>query len=377
MAVIKDSPTDQNKPGAHKKNQTRRFHAFLLSTNHVHSVVGVRKSKKYELENSEMIKEQASFALKGEMTEWMQQKEMQYKVKEPELSPDPTDSRATNVVAVLDADDQAKVEAALREIDARRPSDKLEVHYRTNGRSKAVSLVFRFRNLQGKEAWNMKPDALCLAFPNFGQVFKQEDKIVELALTNMEHARMRDLAGDMNAAEQKKWKSPTSKEEKSFDCYLCTSYFVLPPLDELTSVAEETEFIRSKCALIGETLLYILKQGTFARCYEHAIKHERIWAAVSGQTSKAPGNSYIDFAKGARVVVMQCPNFNTHVVKDDAARLIEILHNNTYGQDKYPEPEEDSDEETDDEHNDSNNEKPRTTPEPKNLDAAMSDDGNK
>ena len=347
MAITKTSPTDQHKPGAQKKHQTRRFCAFLLSNNKVHSVEGVKKAKKYEADNSEMIKEQASFALKGEMTEWVQQREMQNKVIEPELMLDLSKPRAATSTVVLDSNDQAKVEAILREIDAKRPSDKLEVYFRTNASSRAVSLVFRFRNIQGKEAWNMKPDALCLAFPNFGTVFKQEDKIVEGALCNMQHARMRDLSGDTNTAEQKKWTSPTSKEEKSFDCYLCTSFFILPGLDELKTIEEETEFIRLKCALIGETLLYILKQATFARCYEHAIKHDRIWAAVSGQTSKAPGNSYIDFAKGARVTAMQCPNFNTHVVKDDAARLIEILHNNSYGNEKCSEPDEETNYEDD------------------------------
>lgn len=357
MAVTNKSPTDAHKPKVHKKSTTKRFHAYLLAGNALHTIEGVRKAKNYESDNSEMIKEQATFLTKGEMTEWINKRKLQHKVEDPELAEDPMATVEVKDNALLDVDDQAKVDAALREIDAKRPSDKLEVYWRTTRTSRAVSFVFRFRTLQGKEAWNMKPDALCLAFPNFCAVFKQEDPYVTQGLDNMQHARMRDLSGDMNAPEKKKWTSPITKEDKMFEIYLCTSYFVLPDLEELATAEMETAFIREKASLLGETILYVLKQETFAKCYERAIQHPRVWAAVSGETSKNPGNSYVDFAKGARVAVVHCPNFNTHVIKDDAAKLLQCLRKHDYKVEKYPEPE---DEITDIEEDDTTDPKPET-----------------
>ena len=71
---------------------------------------------------------------------------------------------------------------------------------------------------------------------------------------------------------------------------------------------------------------------------------------------------------------MQCPNFNTHVVKDDAARLIEILHNNSYGNEKCPEPDEETDDEDDaNERDDSKLASAPSTPDARNLELEMID----
>ena len=305
-----------------------------MSDNTVHAIQGVKVAKLYEEDNTEMIKEKQTFVAKKEMTNWIAIKELQFKGTTPKAKPgtSPGDVPAKN----FDVDDQAKIDAALREIDAKRPADKLEVHYRTSSVSRAVVCVLRFINLQGKDAWNLKPDSICLSISNWTMVFKQECPLIAYALAKLAHLRMRDPAGDMYTVAQKKWTSPVSKEERSFDTFVATTHFLLPPLEELTTAKEETHYIEEKCKELGNAILYIIQQQTFAKCYEHAIKHDRIWKAVSGQTSKAPGNSYVDYVKGARVVILHCPNFNTHVVKDDAAELGELLRTHTYGRAKYP-----------------------------------------
>lgn len=346
-------PKTQSKPKKTppaKKTQTRKWAAFVLSDNTVTAINGVKKAKVYEDDNAEMVKEKRTFVLKSEMVEWVSVREMQF--KSLPVKPKPGQRPVAGAEKVIDLDDQAKIDAALREIDAKRPSDKLEIHYRTSSESRAVPVVLRFINLQGKDAWNLKPDSICLSISNFVQVFKQECPVVAVALSCLEHMRMRDPSGDMNAIAQKKWTSPLSKEERSFDTFVATTHFILPSLEELPTQQDETAYIEAKCKEMGEAILYIIQQDTFAKCYEHAIKHDRIWRAVSGQTSKAPGNSYVDYVKGARVVVMHCPSFNSHVVKDDAAVLCEILRNNSYGTAKYPLPEgalDDTDEEDEEE----------------------------
>jgi len=80
MAVTNKSPTDEHKPRAHKKSQTKHFHAFLLAGNGIHSIEGLCKAKHYEEDNSEMTKEQAAFVTKSEMTEWITKRKLHCKV---------------------------------------------------------------------------------------------------------------------------------------------------------------------------------------------------------------------------------------------------------------------------------------------------------
>jgi len=332
-----------------KKKQSRKWSAFVLSDNTVHAIQGVKVAKLYEEDNIEMIKEKQTFVAKKEMTNWIAIKELQFKGTAPK--PKPGTSPGDVPVKNFDVDDQAKIDAALREIDAKRPADKLEVHYRTSSFSRAIVCVLRFINLQGKDAWNLKPDSICLSISNWTMVFKQECPLIAYALAKLAHLRMRDPAGDMYTVAQKKWTSSVSKEERSFDTFIATTHFLLPPLEELTTPREETLYIEEKCKELGNAILYIIQQQTFAKCYEHAIKHDRIWRAVSRQTSKAPGNSHVDYVKGARVVILHCPNFNTHVAKDDAAELGELLRTYAYSHAKYP-PTDAAMEDTDDDNED-------------------------
>ena len=378
---------EKNKKPAAKKKETRKWSAFVLSDNTVHAVSGVKVAKLYEEDNTEMIKEKQTFALKKDMTDWIANRTLQLKgnISKPKQGQLP----GSTVAKAFDVDDQAKIDAALREIDAKRPADKLEVHCRTSSQSKAVAIVFRFINIQGKDAWNVKPESICLSISTWTVVFKQECPIIAHALANLRHLRMRDPAGDMHSVAQKKWTSPVTKEERSFDTYVATTHFIMPPLEELETEEQETHYIFNKCKQLGDLILYIIQQPTFTKCYQRAINHDKIWRAVSGETSKMPGNSYIDFVAGARVVVLRCPNFNTHVVKEDAAELGKILRNNTYKTAKYP-PDEDDLKDTDDEGDEGDDddeeestiarddpdtkekpEAPKTPPTNRNLDAEM------
>ena len=370
MAKTQKSPTDAHKPKAvkkltavkpkppaAKKAATKAWTAFLLTNKKISIIKGVKKAKAYEEENSEMIDEKMDFALKSEATDWSKMREMQIKRLEPEVSEDPVEPTGP----ALNLDEQTKLDKVLRDIDAKRPSDKIEIFFRTSTTSKAVSIIVRFFNLQGRGVWNIKPDAVSLALSNFGKVFKQEDKTVEQALLNLTYGRMRDLTGDPNKVATKTWTSPTNQSERSFDTYVVMTHFILPDLDQLPTKDSESMFIDKTCKALGITILYILKQDTFAKCYQHAIKNDRVWSAVTGQSGKGEGKSYIDFAKNAKVVVTLCPNFNTHVVKADAAKLCTILYDNNYDTPKYPEPDL-SDSEDDDDQEEPQEDDPKTPP---------------
>lgn len=359
MAKAQTSPTDKHKPKPSAKKahpakakppskKTASWVAFVLSNNEVNLIKGVRKARLYEEDVGEMIEEKREFILKSDATEWVKLKEGAMKDAEPMMSETTEEAKSP----VLNIGDQAKLDAVLREIDAKRPSDKVEIHYRTSAYSKAVSAIIRFYTIQGRDVWNVKPDGASLAMANFGKVFKQENKHVEQAILNMSYGRMRDLSGDPNKVATKSWTSPTTQSERSFDTYVCMTHFMLPDLDDLPTPDSEDAWIVNTCQALGNAIIYILKQDTFARCYQHALKNERIWNAVTGKSGKGEGKSYVDFAKSAKVSVVKCPNFNTHVVKADAAKLVTHLYTNRYAAPKYPEPsisDSESEEDDDDE----------------------------
>jgi len=187
MAKTQKSPTDAHKPNAVKKSTavkpkppaakkaaTKAWTAFLLTNKKIAIVKGVKKAKNYEEENAEIIEEKMDFALKSEATDWSKMREMQIKQLEPEVSEDPEEPTGP----ALNLDEQTKLDKVLRDIDAKRPSDKIEIFFRTSTTSKAVSIIVRFLNIQGRDVWNIKPDGVSLALSNFGKVFKQEDKTV-------------------------------------------------------------------------------------------------------------------------------------------------------------------------------------------------------
>ena len=370
MARTQTSPTDAHKPKAVKKSSavkakapaakkaaTKAWTAFLLTNKQMSIVKGVKKAKLYEEENGEMIDDKMDFVLKSEAADWCKMREMQFKELEPEVS----DGKSEPSNPTLNPDDQTKLDMVLKDIDAKRPSDRIEIYFKTTTKSQAVSIIIRFYNIQGRDVWNIKPDGASLALSNFGKVFKQEDKTVEQAILNLTYGRMRDLAGDPNKVATKTWTSPTNQSERTFDTCVMMTHFILPDLEELPTLEAENMFIEKTCTALGNAILYILKQDTFAKCYQHAIKNERVWSAVTGQSGKGEGKSYTDFAKTAKVVLTLCKNFNTHVVKSDAAKLCTILYDNNYNDAKYPEPELSDSEDDDDKEGEAENE-PKTPP---------------
>lgn len=321
----KDSPKALE--ATRKSQRQKYFFGFRLKNNKTKVVQGVRKAKQYEDESKELIKEKLSFSTKSAADEWASSQLN----KTPETKKD----LSHVFVDTMNGDERAKVDRALKEIDSKRPTDRIEIFPKTNSRSKAVAFICRFLDVQGRDNWMIKPEQFSLAMSKWSSIFKQEDDIVGQALCNFSYSRMRDLSGDPDKVSTKSWTSPTTQTERFFDVHLCHSYFLLPDLETLPTKEDEKTFIETKCKEIGETLLYVVKQESFKMCYQRAINHPKIWDAVSGQNAKSPGGGYVDFISNCRSWVTPCDNFNSHVVKDDMIKLLEILQENEYDDVKY------------------------------------------
>ena len=321
----KDSPKVVE--ATRKSQRQKYFFGFRLKNNKAKVVQGVRKAKQYEDESKELITEKLSFTTKSAADKWASAQV----TKTPESKKD----LSTIFVDTMNGDERAKVDRALKEIDSKRPTDRIEIFPKTNSRSKAVAFIVRFLDVQGRDNWMIKPEQFSLAISKWSNIFKQEDDVVGQALCNFAFSRMRDLSGDPDKVSTKSWTSPTTNTERFFDVHLCHSHFLLPDLETLPTKEDETSFIKTKCKEIGETLLYVVKQESFKMCYERAINHPKIWDAVSGKNAKTPSGGYVDFIKNCRAWVTPCENFNSHVVKDDMINLLQILQDHEYDDVKY------------------------------------------
>jgi len=61
------------------------------------------------------------FALKSKATDWFKMRETQFKDAEPEVSEEPDDPS----VPAVNLDEQTKLDRVLKDIDTKRPSDKI------------------------------------------------------------------------------------------------------------------------------------------------------------------------------------------------------------------------------------------------------------
>ena len=331
---------------ATRKSQRPKWFGFLLKNNKTSVIGGAKQAKLYEHESKELIKEKISFSTKKTADEWAASQ----RAKTPETKKD----LANDFVEAMNGDERAKVDRALKDIDSKRPTDRIEIFAKTNSRSRAVAIILRFLDVQGRDCWMIKPEQFSLAMSKWSNIFKQEDACIGQALCNFSYSRMRDLSGDPDKVCTKAWKSPTTNAERFFDVHLCHSFFLLPDIEEIPTKEDEKAFINAKCNDIGETLLFVIKQESFKMCYERAINHPKIWDAVSGKNSKSAGGGYVDFISSCRVWVTPCENFNTHVVKEDMIKLLEILAEHEYDHVKYALEEGDDDNDDGEEDEDQN-----------------------
>lgn len=323
-ATKKDSPKALQPT---KKNTRTKYFGFLLTNNKTQLIMGVRNAKVYEDESKDIIKEKQAFSTKTAMDEWA--------AALVTKSPDPKKDLSSKFEQKMNMDDRAKLDQALKEIDNKRPTDRIEIFPKTTSRSRAVAFVIRFRDVQGRDCWLIKPEAFALAISKWSIIFKQEDKYVGQALSNFSYSRMRDPTGNPDKVSTKSWKSPTTNTERFFDEHLCHSFFLLPEKEDLPTAEDEAKFIDSKCRELGDALLYVIRQESFKMCYERAINHPKIWEAVTGKNSKSGGAGYVDFISQCRTWVSHCDHFNTHIVKDDAVKLSELLQEHNYKDVKY------------------------------------------
>ena len=307
-----------------KGSQKPKYFAFTLTNGKVEYIESAAEAKEFVNENEPIIAKRDAFVLKKDYVAFKAQKNAI-----PSL-PTAAKNKDSPSLQKMTPKQKMELERVLQKIDLDRPSDRIEVHWKTTTKASACCFVVRFLTTQGQEVWCIKGDMFALAVSKYVSIFKQESIHVTQALKNMVAGKMRDPSGDPDAIFKKTWTSPTTNKQRSFEIYLAYGYFFIPDDVSKEGIDAETSFIQDTCNNIGHCIKDIVKTDTFAQCFQRAAGNDKIWAAIS-----KPVGGYLDFVNYCQVKVEKCLNFNRHLVKEDAAKLITILWESNHSKKKY------------------------------------------
>ena len=252
------------------------------------------------------------------------------------LTPSPPTTPLKSVVdvdaPVISSDVSARLSEACAMLQGRKPTNRINIHYRTNCASHNCVVVIECLNYSGKPQWNVKPDILCDPLQLFPKQFSDDpdaaivisDTAVGECFFNITKMVIRDVSSGPDSPLQIKWVSPDKSREITYDQYVMATHFTIP-VDQLSSVEEEQRFIVSKLSLFGGALKKVMASPVFARLHEANCPKESIWKSMNGNGPKTGGVSFLDYVKDASVTVSKCDNLNCFVTRVEADKLMGIL----------------------------------------------------
>lgn len=350
--VVKDIVIKQENVSTPTKTSGKPPVYFLyhMSNGSTEEMKGKKKAELFEEENPGIILQKYQFATLKEFNAF--KKNPIHVTPTNPTRPNPDANGVVTMTKMTDAD-RVKLEDALARIDEDRPSDRIELHYKTSSTSLACVFIIRFKTAEGKEDWRVKGDAMAVALRCYAHAIHQNDDTLDYALQNIESGVIRDPSGDQNKAFTNEWTSPETKRVMHFPYYAMSTHFLLP--EELFEDSDEEEHHMKKTAIeLGAKILEIMKTEAYADCLERAINNPRIWSRIGNPAE--PNKHYVTFIKSCKVKAVKCENFNKHVVLSDATKHVATLYSHKAGEGaKYPTEvpdEDDSDNGSEDESDD-------------------------
>lgn len=142
---------------------------------------------------------------------------------------------------------------------------------------------------------------------------------------------MRDPSKSPHEPVADEWTSPKGRKY-TYTSFVIHGEFKIP-VEDFTSVEEETVYIIDMCKEIGRGVLYIMQQDYFKPMYETAIGKPGVWAAIADPDNV--NKQYWTYAKNAAVRVSKCDSLNKHLILTAATDLVGKLYESNQATVKY------------------------------------------
>jgi len=249
------------------------------------------------------------------------------KIADEQKASAPTTPSPKSVVEVdrkLSPDERESVERVKRKLDLMAPKNALEVHYKTTNRSSCVILVFRFKDVLGKDFWTLKPSHLKHCLKAYLTEFPVESVIVSDALSNIDTGVMRDPSKSSNSPMEKVLKKRAksdSNEPLTLTEYVAYTHFNLPVLVDAKTKDEKTILVEDSCRQIASALKKIMSGPTYLAILQHHVS-DKFWAMMESPNS---GPSYVTYVKDMTEIIAPLSNLNTHLILDDVKVALDLL----------------------------------------------------
>ena len=337
-------------PVSVKKRTVRpKYFVYRMKDGTDEFISGFQKSDEFAEEYGMMVARKFEFTTKMAF----EQHKKTIKIVTPTKGDVPEDdmqskARSSGSDEPMTPEEQKLVAAAVQMITDSAPCNRVEIHFKTNGTATKCLFVLRFLNSWGNDQWFMKPEHICVALRGYVAKFKQENKLVEEAIRNLDYGKRRDTKKGPEAAELHGWESRDGTRTNSYPLHVAHTYFTIP-YEDLTSEAEEREIIENVATSLGETIRDIFLSPTFLPCFKAAVKHDGMWSAMMGtsydssspdeQRKKKKTLTFVQYVKECKIRVKSCQNLNTHLVLRDTQDLVTQLFNSRLKGKKYkPQP---------------------------------------
>ena len=308
-------------------------------------IAGMQKSDEFHDEYGTMVARKFEFTTKSAFEQHKKTIKIVTPTKGGNAEEDtPGKARSSGVDEPMTPEEQKLVAAAVQMITDSAPCNRFMIFHKTNGTAAKCLFVIRFLNSWGNDQWFMKPEHICVALKGYVTKFKQENKLVEEAIRNLDYGKRRDTKKGPEAAEVQGWESRDGARTNSYPLHVAHTFFTIP-YEDLTSEAEEREIIENVATSLGETIRDIFLSTTFLPCFKAAVKHDGMWSAMMGtsydpaspddQRKKKKALTFMQYVKECKIRVKACQNLNTHLVLRDTQDLVTHLFNSRLKEKKY------------------------------------------
>ena len=219
-------------------------------------------------------------------------------------------------------------------IDQNRPSNKVELNYRSTSMSTVAAVIMHFKNIDGTDDWGIKPSAVMIALMQCNENAPAQDPVIKDFINSFTVHDQRDPQKGDTCVLTNEWTSPSSGKKMKFP-YKLICGLIESPYHRLSSLADEDDYLRNKLQDAGSHIKRIMSGKIFRHCYEHALNQPAIWSAI-GDPNKS-NNYYLNYITACSICVNKMQKLTTHLVKDEAQTLFGKLFEHRVSRAKYPE----------------------------------------
>ena len=276
-----------------------------------------------------IIKQKFAFETKDEAEQHMKAT----KTANEQLNETPKKTDRVSNTESLTPDEQIRVAKVRELLEQTKPSNRIEVLFKTTNRSEKCVGIVNFLNMYGQHQWYMKPDCFARGIAAYVQEFKQSDPLIQEALLSLKWARKRDLSKGQDEVEITKWQSPDKTKKQDYDNHIAWFTFTIP-INEISDETHEYLYLIEKCQQIGTAIQVILLEPPFISIIENIINNDNIWDIMMGN-KKGKGIIYRHYVQDCKVISNNMENINTYIVLRDAKDLLNVLYKSRLSNKKY------------------------------------------